>query len=511
MGMETVTITRAEYEALQARNAHLEQQVQYLLEQMRLSRHRQFGSRSEKSAYDSAQLDLFNEAEYFASLTEPEPELQAVEKHYRKKRKELPSVLPENLPVEVVEHVLTEEGRTCPVCRNGLHTMGKETVRRELKLIPAKAVIVEHVRYSYSCRNCEKTDTNVPVVKAPVSKALIPGSFVTGEALAHIISQKFVMGVPLYRQEQEWQRQGVPLSRQTMSNWLLKGTETCLEPVYKALKEELLRRDLLHVDETGLQVLNEPGKAAQSKSYMWLYRTGSDTKRGIVLYEYQPDRKSLRVKEFLKDFHGYLHADGYSGYHNLPGDITVVGCWAHARRKFDETLKAMPENRRKDSGALIGKGYCDRLFAVEKELSVLTAEERYAKRQTLAKPVLDAFLAWLRNVKTGKSAFGNAVRYTLDQWKYLERYLLDGRLEISNNRAERSIKPFVIGRKNWLFSNTQNGARASAVMYSLVETAKENDLNPYEYLLWLFKNASQADTSKLLPWHYKHTKVVRSP
>lgn len=509
--METVTITKAEYEAfkaLQVKNAHLEQQVQYLLEQMRLSRHRQFGASSEKGESGSGQLHLFNEAEYFAAPAEPEPEPQVVEKHYRKKRKELPSRLPEDLLVEVVEHVLPEEERICPACHEGLHVMGKQTVRRELKLIPAKAVVVEHVRYSYACRNCEKTDTSVPVVKAPMPGALIPGSFATGEALAHIISQKFVMGVPLYRQEQQWQRQGVPLSRQTMANWLLKGTETCLEPVYEALKRELLQRELLHADETTLQVLNEPGKAAQSKSYMWLYRTSGDTKRAIVLYDYQPDRKSRRVREFLKDFHGYLHADGYSGYHNLPGNITVVGCWAHARRKFDEALKALPEELRKDSGALIGKGYCDRLFVLEKELSAEKAEERYKKRQTLAKPVLDAFLAWLKNVKTGKSAFGNAVRYTLEQWTYLERYLLDGRLEISNNRAERSIKPFVIGRKNWLFSNTPNGARASAVMYSLVETAKQNGLNPYEYFLWLFENASQLKAVELLPWHYRENSDV---
>ena len=299
------------------------------------------------------------------------------------------------------------------------------------------------------------------------------------------------MGIPLYRQEQEWKRQGIELSRQTMSNWLLRASEEWLEPLYDSLRQKLLSGQVLHADETTLQVLREPGKSAQSKSYMWLYRTSGDAKIPIVLLEYRESRKAEHPKEFLRDWQGYLHADGYAGYHSLPSKITVVGCWAHARRKFDEALKSMPEKSRQDSGALVGKKYCDMLFSIEKDLAGISPEERHAKRLEQAKPVLGEFWAWLdcQVSNLGKNTFGKAVRYTLDQWKWLENYLLDGRLEISNNRAERSIKPFVVDRKNFLFANTPRGAQASATIFSIIETAKENGLNPNDYLSFIFRNA----------------------
>ena len=244
-----------------------------------------------------------------------------------------------------------------------------------------------------------------------------------------------------------------------------------------------------------------------------LYRTSGDAKRPIILYEYQPDRKAERPRDFLKGFHGYLHADGYSGYHRLQHEITVVGCWAHARRKFDEALKGLPEKARADSLSLRAKQYCDKLFELESQFSTLTAQERCLKRQELSKPLMEEFYRWLKSQHVStKSAFGSAVNYVLTQQKYLARYLLDGRLEISNNRAERSIKPFVIGRKNFLFANTARGAKASAVMYSLVETAKENGSNPYDYLVWVLKAAPKMEPSRnpnlaaqLLPIHFKAT------
>jgi hypothetical protein len=304
------------------------------------------------------------------------------------------------------------------------------------------------------------------------------------------MTQKFVMGIPLYRQEQEWNRSGIRLSRQTMSNWLIRATEDWLEPMYDMLHEILCNHNVLHADETTLQVLREPGKTAQSKSYMWLYRTSGDTIHPIILYDYQPDRRSKRPAEFLKDFKGYLHTDGYDGYHSLLNDIVIVGCWAHVRRKFDEALKALPECDREGSSCLRGKRYCDRLFELEREFSNLTQDERFSKRQEQSKPILDEFFSWATSLNaTPKTGVGIAVHYAVSQRKYLERYLIDGRCEISNNRAERSIKPFVIDRKNFLFSNTPRGAKASAVMFSLIETAKENGLNPYDYLVYVFKNA----------------------
>ena len=512
---ETVTISRVEYDEMKAQvdslrgeNAELSQQVQYLLEQMRLARKKQFGASSEQSKYDAPeQLSLFNEAEFFADESSIEPELVEIETHYRKKRSETKDSLPEDLPVETNEHFLPDDKQNCPKCGEPLHIIGK-TVQRRLKLIPAQGIIVEDIYYTYSCRNCEKTGIEVPVIKAEIPNNVIKGSFATPEAVAHIMTQKFVMGSPLYRLEQELKRNGIMLSRQTMSNWLLKASLDWLEPIYKRLYALLLLETVLHADETTLQVLHEDGKKAQTKSYMWLYRTSGCSERHIVLYDYQPDRKASRPKEFLEGFSGYLHADGYAGYHSLTENIAVVGCWAHARRKFDEALNGIPEKGRKDCAALTGKRYCDKLFAIEKELEKLTRESRLEERQKQAKPVLDEFLSWLKSQTAApKSGIGKAVYYTLGQWQYLERYLEDGRLEISNNRAERSIKPFVIDRKNFLFVNTPRGATGSAVMFSIIETAKENGLNPYKYLAYVFREAPNMDSydhqqlESLLPWN----------
>ncbi len=433
--MDTVTLPREEYEEMKA-------QLQWLKEQVRLAKHRQFGASSEKSEY--GQLTLFNEAEQAADEQADEPALCEVEKYYRQKAKRGADRLPPELPVEVVEHVLPGEEQVCPECGGELHILGKEVMREELKLIPARAVKVQHVRFAYACRRCEKDGDIVPVVKALVPPPVIKGSFASPEAIAHIAVQKYVMCVPLYRQEQQWKRAGIPLSRQTMSNWLLRATRDWLKPVYGALRQQLLKRAVLHADESVLQVLHEDGKPAQSQSRMWLYRTGGDADIPIVLFEYQPDRSAKRAKAFLDGFKGYLHTDGYEGYHGLPEDIVVVGCWAHARRKFDEALKSVAKEQQIGSGALHGKQVCDQLFAIERGLAGPSPEERLQKRRELAGPVLDDFQRWLQRQKAGKNAFGIAVNYTLGQWKYLERYLLDGRLEISNNRAENSIRPFAV-------------------------------------------------------------------
>ena len=467
--------------------------VKFYEEQFRLSKHRQFGASSEKSRYDHLQLSLFNEAEATSDPALSEPELVDIEKHYRKAKRTSSDRLPEDLPVEVVEHELSAGEQKCPECGEPLHTMGRET-KREMKIIPAQVIIVEHVQHVYSCRNCENTGICVPILKAPVPEPVIKGSFASAEAVAHIMTQKFVMGSPLYRLEQEFQRDGILLSRQTMSNWLIRCALDWLSPIYEQLKVELQKHEVLFADETTLQVLHESGKTAQSKSYMWLYRTGGDAAHPIVLYEYQPDRRAIHPMNFLSDFSGYLHADGYDGYHKLPEGIIVIGCWSHCRRKYDEALKSLPEKDRDGSAALRGLQYCDKLFEIERKLSELTPEDRHVKRQEQAKPVVDEFFSWAESLKVlPKSGIGKAVYYTLSQRKYLEGYLLDGRLECSNNRSERSIKPFVIGRKNWLFNNTPKGAQASSIIYSIIETAKENGLNPFIYLTHIFKPAPNID------------------
>jgi hypothetical protein len=273
------------------------------------------------------------------------------------------------------------------------------------------------------------------------------------------------------------------------------------------MHEILLRRDILHADETTLQVIKESGRAAQSKSYLWLYRTGRDGPP-IILYEYQETRARKHPEAFLHGFIGYLHVDGYQAYELIPG-ITLVGCWAHARRKFVEALTALPASARTAHtpvAAQRGLEFCDRLFAIERELHEATPAERFMGRLRLSRPVLTAFAAWLEQQAPHvlpKSVCGQAITYCRNQWEKLNVFLQDGRLELDNNRSERSIKPFVIGRKNWLFAYSPAGATASAVIYSLVETAKENGLHPYAYLTYLFEQLPDCKTTeldRLLPW-----------
>ena len=514
---EMVTISRAEYEEFQAQRkkiSELESRVDVLMEALRLARHKQFGASSEKSEDTlMEQLSfLFNEAEVFSAAEKEETEnvtVVAAQKRHKKHEYTL-DFIPEGIAARQVEHRLEGEDLVCPQCGDTMTEIGKEVVRT-LEIIPAQMVVREDVYYTYACKSCsENADEGceTSVVKTPREKNIIPGSFATPEAVAHIMTQKFVMGSPLYRQEQEINRKGIHLSRQTMSNWILRATEDYLTPVYGQLHKELLKRDVLHADETTLQVLHEPGKKPQSDSYMWLYRTSGDTDKPIVLYEYQPGRGAKHPKEFLAGYKGYLHTDGYAGYHDLGEDITVVGCWAHARRKFDEAVKSLPKGKAKGSSASQGLTYCNLLFGIEQEIADKTAEQRYEERLKQAKPVLDAIFAWA-NSRTAapKSALGKAFHYLKEQWPYLTNYLKDGRLEISNNRAERSIKPFVIDRKNFLFTNTPKGAAGSAVMFSLIQTAIENGLDPYKYLTWLLKTAKDADLSQvdkvqaLLPWN----------
>ena len=414
---EMVTISQAEYEELQAQSkrvSELESRVDLLMEALRLTRHKRFGASSEKT--DECFMEqlsfLFNEAEVFSTAEKEEPEATDVAGHKRhKKHTYTLDTIPEGIPTKQVEHRLEGEDLVCPQCGNTMTEIGKEVVKT-LKIVPAQYIVREDIYYTYACPNCNREDIETPVVKAPREKNIIPGSFATPEAIAYIMTQKFVMGSPLYRQEQEINRQGIQLSRQTMSNWILTATEDYLVPVYQRLHEELLKREVLHADETTLQVLHEPGKAPQSDSFMWLYRTSGDTEKPIVLYEYQPGRGGKHPKEFLTGFQGYLHTDGYAGYHNLPEGITVVGCWAHLRRKFDEAVKSQTKGKAKGSSASQGLAYCNLLFEIEQGLAEKTAEEKYSERLKQAKPVLDAMFAWA-NFRTAapKSALGKAFTY----------------------------------------------------------------------------------------------------
>lgn len=486
---------------LEQENAELTAKVNWLLEQFRLSRHRRFGSSSERVV--PGQLQLFNEAEAEAKPDALEPTIETITYKRRKQQGHREAVL-QDLPVETIEYRLSEEEKICSVCAGPLHEMSTE-VRQEIKFIPAQVKVIKHVRYIYSCRRCEREEITTPVITAPAPQAVIPGSLASPSSVAYIMNQKYVDGLPLYRQEQQLSRLGVELSRQTMANWMIQGADRWLCQIFNRLHEHLLKLDILHADETTLQVLHEEGRAAKTKSYMWLYRSGRYGP-SIVLFDYQTTRSGNHPRQFLAGFKGYLHIDGYDGYNGLP-DVILAGCWSHARRKFAEALKALPAG--KGSAPVVareGLEFCNRVFAIERDLHDLTPEERYKKRLELSRPVLDDFSAWLKTQLPRvlpKSALGVAIRYCRNQWDKLETFLLDGRLEVDNNRSERSIKPFVIGRKNFLFSNTPRGARASAIIYSVVETAKENGLIPFQYLCYLFEqlpNLGGKDLDELLPW-----------
>ena len=520
-----ISILRKENEGLKAENAKLKRDLDWLKERLKLNDKKQFGISSEKT---SGQIHIFNEAETYAKISEPEPELEKVKEHYRKaKRKSTKDRLPDNLPVEVVECELPEDERNCPSCGEQLHAMGKETVREELKIIPAKVELRRYVRKTYSCRNCEKTDIKVPVIKAPVPKAVIKGGFASPEIVAYIATQKYVLSVPLFRQEQEFKRGDIFLSRQTMCNWLIKVSETWLQPIYDRLHEELINNDILHADETTVHVLEDSREKrkkekkkksknkTQGKSYMWLYRTGKYADRAIAMYEYAPGRGADYVKEFLKGFSGYLHCDGYKAYKDLD-DVILVECWAHARRKFHDAIVCLPKEQQKGTKALIGLEFCNELFKIEKEIKKLSPEEIKTQRQEQSEPVLDAFLSWLNTFENlPKSHFGEAIKYARNQWEYLQNYLLDGRLEASNNEAERLAKSFAVCRKNFLFSNTSRGAKSSAVILTITATAMANNLNPYRYLVYIFQKAPNLNLAdpeqleQLMPWNApEYTKLA---
>ncbi|ALX50527.1 IS66 family transposase [Lentibacillus amyloliquefaciens] len=512
---KSIEYYKAQNEKLEMENEALETKLKWYEEQFRLSQQRRFGSSSEKT--DEDQLSLFNEAEVTTDTTVEEPTVETITYKRKKQRGQREQKL-ENLPTETVKYRLSDEEQACSCCGGELHDMSTE-VRKELKVIPAQVKVVEHVRHVYGCRHCERHEIETPIVTAKMPEPVFPGSLASPSAMAYTMTQKYVESMPLYRQEKHLERFGVSIPRQTLANWTIYGANTWLELIYNEMHARLLELDALHADETPLQVLSEPERPATSKSYIWLYRSGQ-ADVPIVLYDYQQTRAAKHPRRFLEGFQGYLHVDGYSGYNALP-NVTLVGCWAHARRYFTEALKALPESAATTSvKAKEGLAFCNKLFDIERDLKDKSPQERYEKRLERSQPVLEAFLAWLQEQTPRvlpKSAFGKAIKYCRKQWERLEVFLEDGRLDIDNNRAERSIKPFVLGRKNWLFSNTAKGARSSAIIYSLVETAKENGLNPFNYLSYLFEELPNMDTTdkaqlaQLLPWSTTLPEECRVP
>jgi transposase len=476
---------------------HLTQQYQHILEQFRLAQQRQFGQSSEASLN---QLGLFNETEQTIEEDEPEAEQESIS-YTRKKPKRKP--LPKDLPRETIVHDIVEADKQCDCCGHALHQMGEDK-NEQLEFIPASIKVIEHIRPKYSCRHCEQQGTRVDIKIAPVPPAPIPKSIATASLLSQIITSKYQYALPLYRQEQMFKQYGIELSRKTMADWMIRCSEL-LVPIYQRLKAIQLQQNVMNADETPLTVIHED----KNRCYMWVYCTGTDSPSGgrdslanIVLYDYQASRSGSCPARYLAGYRGYLQVDGYAGYGQT--EAILAGCMAHARRKFIEAQKIQIKGKTGKADWAIN--HIRKLYRIESDIKDLTATEKQKERQQKSRPLLDQFKAWLDksvNQVPPKSAVGMAIAYSLGQWEKLARYLENGHLQIDNNRAERAIKPFVIGRKNWLFANTASGANASAVLYSLIETAKANGLTPFDYLKLLMEELPKnpIDIDRLLPWN----------
>jgi transposase len=491
--------------AKQAREIRRQQQrITVLEEYIRLQHHRQFGRSSEKAP---GQGELFDEAELLAE----EGALPAEEESISEKGPSKPDQksrgrkpLPVELPRIRVEHDLTEAEKTCPC--GGQRTLIGEETSEQLDIIPAKIQVLVQVRKKYACKHCEEG-----IQLAPLPPQPIPKSNASAGLLAHIAIAKYQDALPLYRQEQILKRSGIELGRNTLAGWMLK-CGVLVQPLINLLNDHCLSGDILQGDETPVQVLKEPGKSAQSQSYMWIRRGGLPDQK-VVLYDYASSRSGRVAKQLFDGFRGYLQTDDYAGYHALgkTADITPLGCWAHARRKFVEAQKvATPKGKKVKAGkAEMALNYIGKLYGIERKIKEEAPDVRYQIRQQESLPVLEQLRTWLDKTLHSvlpKGALGKALGYLSKNWNKLTVYIEDGRLSIDNNAAENAIRPFVIGRKNWLFSDTPKGANASAALYSLIETAKANELEPYAYLQRVFKELPAAqsleDIEALLPWNF---------
>lgn len=466
-----------------------------------------FGQSSEKNSYVlHDQASFFNEAEkeQAPKAEEPTPDTILVPQHERKKKRSQAEML-NGLPEEEVLLKLPEYQLVYGKCGGKMKPIGKKFLRHEMQIIPKQIKLLAYYAVTYACDSCEK-DTgfaHIVTVKPPVP--LMKHSLASPSTVAYIMIQKYVDGLPLARQEKIWVREGISLSRATMANWVIRCSQSWPKPLYKHMKQELLTHSVIHADETVVQVLKEDGKPATSESRMWLYASAALIRHQVRLFEYQPDRSGKRPEAFLKGFTGALVTDGYQAY-NLLTKVTHCGCWAHTRRKWRE---AMPDGTTvKTSKAAVGFQYCNKLFAEERKCADYKPEYRQEYRQNKELPLLEEYYAWLKTLHPEKgSKLEEAVRYSLNQKQQLTAFLSNGEVPISNNLAENAIRPFTLGRKNWLFCDTTKGAEASAIVYSLVESAKVNGVEPFAYLQhvlvelpYLGKNQSHEELESFMPW-----------
>jgi transposase len=488
-------------EALKAEVRNLRQRVAMFEEQYRLDQAKRYAPSQDQPPAE--ELPLFNEAEHERQRARYQPAAAAKPKKSGQANGGGRRPLPKDLPRETRVHELAESEQVCDCCGGALHVVDTE-VTETAEQIPARVYVVEHYRRRYACRDCDGG-----VERAPAPKAPIPGAQAGPNLLAAVVAGKYVESMPLYRQAAFYQRHGLELDRQTLGRWAVRAGEL-VQPLIDRFHALLLTGPVIHADESRLQVLKEAGRSAKQKSTMWVYASGGGDPP-IRIYQYQPNTSSEHPRRFLDGFTGYLQSDGFSGYDALARaqpQLTGVGCWAHARRKFVDVQKAGGDETG-DGEAAWFVARIGELYAIERDCAEVDADERYRRRQAKARPILDAIgerLAGLNGVPP-KTLLGKALTYTRRQWPSLVRYIDSGHTAIDNNTAERAIKPFVIGRKNWLFSNSANGAHASAALYSVVETAKANGVEPYAYLAHVFHELANRDIDggapidDLLPWN----------
>ena len=509
---ETLQKQETRIQLLEEQKKELEFLNAMLSDRLTLAQKKRFGASSEKYAEGYTQMNLFNEAEQEADPNASEPDLEEVHPspYRRKKRRgKKEEDLSSFETTEVIEYKLTGTDGYCPDCNTKYKVVTKETVKR-LKFIPARFEVVEEVTFVYSCPKCG-------AMKRPEKTApLLKGSVATPSLVAGIMNAKYVNGMPLARQEREFARYDLDLSTKTMANWIIQCADRYLQPLYDLMKEELLRSKYLHGDETRIQVIDEPDQKGSTQNWMWVYLTDeSSGSPQMVLFQYERTRAGYHPKEFLGNlFEGYFTCDGYQAYHSLPDGITVTGCMAHARRRFDEALTVLKKNftkeQLKETTAYQAMARIGILYKIEEMIRDKSPEERYEERQKQAKPLLEAFFEWLHTLEDSvdrSSLIGEAVLYTLNQEVYLKRYLEDGHLSIDNLAAERSLKNFATGRRNWLFAKSIHGAQASATVYSITETAMLNGLKPYHYLTYVLEKMKDLGPFpekeailELLPW-----------
>lgn len=502
-----------ELKDLKKENHRLESRAEVLEDELRLLRHKIFGRRSERfSVEDLRQSSLFDEAEdtveeQARQLSEPGVEVSAY-RRAKSGRKPLPA----DLPREEVVHDIPEEEKTC-ACGASLVRMGEETAEK-LEIIPQQLKVIRHIRLKYACKACEGTESEQAVKIAPVAPQIIPKSIATPGLLAYVMVSKFCDAIPFYRQEKLFRRIGIELSRVDFCNWAMQVAGQC-DPLIEVMLDEIRAGPVVQMDETPVQVMKELGRANTKKSFMWVMR-GGPPEDPVIVYRYHPTRSAKIPLGYLSEYEGFLQTDGYEGYTATGSlaSITHVGCWAHSRRKFDEAAKASKKaGSAAEALARIGK-----IYRIEGELrgQELEPEEFMGKRKDQVLPILESFKEWLDKKALQippSTLLGKAVNYALKEWEKLLRYLDSPYLGPDTNSVENTIRPFVLGRKNWLFSGSPRGAHASATLYSLIETAKAAGIEPYRYLRYIFTKLpfvrTVGDYRALTPHHLDHDDFVK--